>query len=102
VNYDGVYQWFNGPHILQFDGRKTVGLYNYQEDKLLKNNLMGRIPKVQEPMELQVKAFIQQYSNRMLDDRLTVPTTSSSPSLKKNSEESNFMEEKPEANIPLT
>jgi phosphoglycerol transferase MdoB-like AlkP superfamily enzyme len=83
VNYDGVYQWFNGPHILQFDGRKTVGLYNYQEDKLLKNNLMGRIPKVQEPMELQVKAFIQQYSNRMLDDRLTVPTTSSSPSLKK-------------------
>ncbi|MEO6282227.1 MAG: LTA synthase family protein, partial [Dyadobacter sp.] len=83
VNYDGVYQWFNGPHILQFDGRKTVGLYNYQEDKLLKNNLMGRIPKVQEPMELQVKAFIQQYSNRMLDDRLTVPTTSTLQSLKK-------------------
>ena len=27
VNYDGVYQWFNGPYILQFDGQKTVGLY---------------------------------------------------------------------------
>lgn len=72
VNYDGAYQWFNGPYVLQFDGRKTVGLYKYQEDKLLKNNLAGRIPEVQGPMELQVKAFIQQYSNRMLDDRLTV------------------------------
>lgn len=72
VNYDGVYQWFNGPYVLQFDGRKTVGLYNYQEDKLLKKNLAGKIPDVQNPMELQVKAFIQQYSNRMLDDRLTV------------------------------
>lgn len=72
VNYDGVYQWFNGPYVLQFDGRKTVGLYNYQEDKLLKINLTGKVPDVQKPMELQVKAFIQQYSNRMLDDRLTV------------------------------
>jgi phosphoglycerol transferase MdoB-like AlkP superfamily enzyme len=72
VNYDGAYQWFNGPYVLQFDGRKTVGLYKYQEDKLLKNNLAGSIPEVQGPMELQVKAFIQQYSNRMLDDRLTV------------------------------
>lgn len=72
VNYDGAYQWFNGPYVLQFDGRKTVGLYKYQEDKLLKNNLAGRVPEVQGPMELQVKAFIQQYSNRMLDDRLTV------------------------------
>jgi phosphoglycerol transferase MdoB-like AlkP superfamily enzyme len=72
VNYDGAYQWFNGPYVLQFDGRKTVGLYKYQEDKLLKNNLAGSIPDVQGPMELQVKAFIQQYSNRMLDDRLTV------------------------------
>jgi phosphoglycerol transferase MdoB-like AlkP superfamily enzyme len=72
VNYDGVYQWFNGPYILQFDGQKTVGLYNYQEDKLLKNNLKDKLPAIQGPMELQVKAFAQQYINRMLDDKLTV------------------------------
>ncbi|TDE13897.1 LTA synthase family protein [Dyadobacter psychrotolerans] len=72
VNYDGVYQWFNGPYLLQFDGQKTVGLYNYQQDKLLKNNLKDKLPAIQGPMELQVKAFAQQYVNRMLDDRLTV------------------------------
>lgn len=72
VNYDGVYQWFHGPYILQFDGQKTVGLYNYQKDKLLKINLKDKLPAVQGPMELQVKAFAQQYVNRMLDDRLSV------------------------------
>ena len=72
VNYDGVYQWYNGPYILQFDGQKTVGLYNYQKDKLLKNNLSNKLPAIQGAMELQVKAFVQQYTNRMLDDRLTV------------------------------
>jgi len=72
VNYDGVYQWFNGPYILQFDGQKTVGLYNYQEDKLLKNNLKDKLPAIQGTMELQVKAFAQQYVNRMLEDKLIV------------------------------
>ncbi len=74
VNYDGGYQWFNGPYILQFDGQKTVGLYNYQKDRLLKNNLAGKLPDVQRLMEAQVKAFAQQYINRMLDDQLTLET----------------------------
>lgn len=74
VNYDGGYQWFNGPYILQFDGQKTVGLYNYQKDRLLKNNLAGKLPEVQQLMEAQVKAFAQQYINRMLDDQLTLET----------------------------
>jgi phosphoglycerol transferase MdoB-like AlkP superfamily enzyme len=74
VNYDGGYQWFNGPYLLQFDGQKTVGLYNYQKDKLLKNNLAGTLPAVQQLMEVQVKAFAQQYINRMLDDQLTLET----------------------------
>ena len=70
VNYDGVYQWYNGPYVLQFDGQKAVGLYNYQQDKLLKHNLTGQLPAIQKPMEIQVKGFIQQYMNRMLDDKM--------------------------------
>lgn len=70
VNYDGVYQWYNGPYVLQYDGEKALGLYNYQQDKRLKNNLKGQLPAVQNPMQDQVKAFIQQYMNRMLDDKL--------------------------------
>lgn len=74
VNYDGVYQWYNGPYVLQFDGKKTVGLYNYQKDRLLKNNLTGKLPAIQGPMETEVKAFAQQYVNRMLDDQLRLKT----------------------------
>lgn len=70
INYDGVYQWYNGPYVLQFDGQKAVGLYNYQKDRLLKQNLAGTLPQVQAPMEAEVKAFIQQYVNGMLDDKL--------------------------------
>lgn len=70
INYDGVYQWYNGPYVLQFDGAKSVGLYNYQKDRLLKNDLNGKLADVQQPMEAQVKAFIQQYVNRLLDDKL--------------------------------
>jgi hypothetical protein len=29
VHYKHVYQWFNELNILQFDGQKTVVLYNY-------------------------------------------------------------------------
>lgn len=71
VNYDGVYQWYNGPYLLQYDGQKAVGLYNYQEDRLLKHDLKGQRPEIQPVMEAQVRAFIQQYINRMLDDKLT-------------------------------
>ena len=72
VNYDAGYQWFRDSYILQFDGKKSVGLYNYRTDKLLKNNLVNKLPSQQTRMEKEVKAFIQQYNNRMLDDHLTV------------------------------
>ena len=30
------------------------------------------MPAIQGPITLQVKAFVQQYTNRMLDDKLTL------------------------------
>lgn len=72
VNYDGAFQWFNGPYMLQFDGKKSLGLYNYVEDRLLKNNILNQEPETREVLEKRVKAFMQQYQNRMIDDKLTV------------------------------
>lgn len=72
VNYDGVYQWYRDSYVLQFDGKKSVGLYNYRTDKLLQKNLVNKLPQQQQLMEKEVKAFIQQYNSRMLDDHLTV------------------------------
>ena len=55
-------------HVLQYDGEKTVGIYALS-DSLMQNNLNGRLPD-QPWMEQQLKAIIQQYMSRMVEDRL--------------------------------
>ncbi len=72
-NYlDNTYQTFRGDYLLQFDGTKTIGLFDFKNDKFLKKNLMVELPDTLRGMENQVKAFIQQYNNRMVDDNLTI------------------------------
>lgn len=72
-NYkDNAYQLFEGDYLLQFDGTRTVGLFNFRADKLLTENLHGKQPDVQHQMEQKIKAIIQQYNNRMIADKLTV------------------------------
>ena len=71
VNYlNGVYQYVKGNFLLQFDGQRTVALYDYRNDPLLRKNLIGQIP-IQGIMERELKAIIQQYMVRMISDRLT-------------------------------
>lgn len=71
-NYlDNVYQAFAGDYLLQFDGKKSIALYQFKEDKLLQHNLINDHPEISQPIELKLKAFIQQYNNRMVDDNLT-------------------------------
>ncbi len=70
VNYNaGIYQYIKGDLMLQWDGEKAVGLYNYRTDRLLRNNLAGRNPS-QAAMERQLQAIIQQYMLRMNENRL--------------------------------
>lgn len=72
VNYaNGIYQFYKGDYLLQFDGQRTVALYQFKADRLLKTNLIGQLP-VQQPMENELKAIIQQYMERMNTDRLVV------------------------------
>jgi phosphoglycerol transferase MdoB-like AlkP superfamily enzyme len=70
ISYQGGYQWTEGEYFLQFDGTNTLGLFNYQQDKFLKHNLKDSLPAVRVAMENKLKAFIQQYNNRMLENRL--------------------------------
>jgi phosphoglycerol transferase MdoB-like AlkP superfamily enzyme len=69
VNYlNGIYQYVKQDHVLQFDGEKTIGVYALN-DSLMQRNLVGRLP--QQPfMEHELKAIIQQYMERMTQDRL--------------------------------
>jgi phosphoglycerol transferase MdoB-like AlkP superfamily enzyme len=72
-NYkDDVYQLFQGDYLLQFDGKRTLGFYNYKTDRMMKDNLAQQSSEQQQRMERKVKAIIQQYNNRMVEDRLTV------------------------------
>ena len=72
VNYtNGVYQYVKGDYLLQFDGEKTMAVYAFKTDKLLKNNLIGKVPE-QGKMEQELKAIIQQYMERMNENKMTV------------------------------
>lgn len=70
--HDELYQSFVGNYLLQFDGKKSVGLYDFRNDPLLSSNLVEQLPDTALDMESRLKAFIQQYNNRMVDDHLTM------------------------------
>lgn len=70
VNYNNpVYQIFSDSLLLQFDGRETTAVYNYRNDRLLQHNIKGEQDVTK--MEQYLKAYIQQYTNRMIENRLT-------------------------------
>ena len=69
-NYNnGVYQYFKGDFLLQFDGQKTKALYRFKTDPLLKQNLAGKFPN-QSQLENELKSLIQQYMHRMTTNTL--------------------------------
>ena len=69
VNYlNGVYQYVKYGYVIQFDGRETRAIYAL-DDTLMKHNLIGKVP-VQQQMEHELKAIIQQYMERMTENRL--------------------------------
>ena len=74
VNYlNGIYQYVKYGHVLQFDGTKSKGLYSLQ-DSLMQHNLLEKSGAVANSrltqMETELKAIIQQYMERMTQDRL--------------------------------
>ena len=72
VNYiNGIYQYVKDDYLLQFDGTTTKAVYRFKSDRLLRNNLVGRT-KRQAAMELELKAIIQQYMQRMNSNNLMV------------------------------
>ena len=69
VNYlNGIYQYVKYGYVLQFDGFKTKAVYALS-DKLMKHNLVGKVSQ-QAQMERELKAIIQQYMERMIQNRL--------------------------------
>ena len=70
VNYlNGIYQYVKHGYVLQFDGQQTKAVYALT-DSLMQHDVKGKVPQ-QQQMERELKAIIQQYMERMTQDRLT-------------------------------
>ena len=58
---NGLYSYYMGDYVLQFDGQNQTGLFAYKQDPTLKQNLMGTQPATEQAMLKNLKALIQQY-----------------------------------------
>ncbi len=73
VNYlNGIYRLYYKDYMIEFNGTKSLHLYNFRKDSLLKNDLMGTLPEIEKEMENLIKAFVQQYKNRMIDNCINI------------------------------
>lgn len=67
---DEIAQCIYKDYVLQFDEKKSINMYNFKTDRLLQNDVLNTGLKEQVEMENYTKAFIQNYTNRMIDNTL--------------------------------
>ncbi len=71
VNYmNNSFQYINNNYLLQFDGDRSSGLYDYHNDVFLEHNLIEVQVAVAKQLEQNLKAIIQQYRQGMLHNSL--------------------------------
>ncbi|WP_316749410.1 LTA synthase family protein [Pedobacter gandavensis] len=70
-NNDGSFNFFMGDYYLVNDGKDNLALYNLKKDRFSKHNILAEEPEVAADMEKKLKAFRQQYNNRMIANQLT-------------------------------
>jgi phosphoglycerol transferase MdoB-like AlkP superfamily enzyme len=72
VHYiSGIYGMVKDGYLLEFNGVKTTTLFNLRNDSLQKTNLVGKNLPVMKSLEDFLKAYLQQYNNRLIENRLT-------------------------------
>ncbi len=73
VNYSNQsYQFMHENHLLSFDGNDVTAIYDLAADPFEKNDLKGKVDLPD--TERLMKAVIQQYITRMINDDLSVKT----------------------------
>jgi hypothetical protein len=70
-----VYQLFSDSLLLQFDGTNTRAVYNYCNDPTLQQNIAQTTDTKE--LEIYLRAYIQQYINRLTTNQLTIETNGS-------------------------
>jgi phosphoglycerol transferase MdoB-like AlkP superfamily enzyme len=67
-----TYHLYMKDHILEMIDNKPVGLYNFKVDRFLKNDLLDKEPEMTAVMEEKMKAIIQTYNSRMIDNDMVI------------------------------
>ncbi|MFD1166737.1 LTA synthase family protein [Sphingobacterium daejeonense] len=69
-NIGNIYNFFKGDYFMTYGNQEITSLYNLKEDKFLNNDLKGKSPLVQDSLLKDLEAFMQQYNNRMIHNKL--------------------------------
>jgi len=69
-NNDGTYSIYQGDYLLLNDGQQNTALYDLKQDRFTQHNILAQEPAIVRKMETALKAFIQQYNNRMIQNQL--------------------------------
>ena len=73
VNYvNGYYQFMEGDDLILSDGKNLVAAYNFKKDAQYRVNLAEKGDTVIDGHFQRFRAFLQQYNNRMVENRLTI------------------------------
>lgn len=71
INYTNEnFQCFYKNYVLQFDEKNVVNMYNFKTDRFFKTDVRNTGIPEQNDMENYTKAFIQEYTNRMIENRM--------------------------------
>lgn len=65
---NNMYQLIEDDYCLQFDGSEVIAFYNWKEDPDLQKNLIASVDF--RPYERKIKAIIQQYNTRLIENKL--------------------------------
>lgn len=73
VNYlNGVYQLITDEYSYLSDGENTVGMYDLKTDPYQLNDIKNSKMDIQIKLDTQLKAILQQYTNRMIKNELSI------------------------------
>ena len=72
INYiNDSYQLLHDDYVIHFDGQNIISAFNTDKDSMLTTNIKDTDQEYLNHLPL-MKSIIQQYNNRMIEDRLTV------------------------------
>ena len=67
-----TYHLYMKDHILEMIDNKPIGLFDYKNDIFLEKSLLGKDPELQLQMEEKMKAIIQTYNSRLIDNNMVI------------------------------